>query len=168
VEVKPGEVKAQGPKGGHSVPVRSEIKVVHDATAGVLKVERVGESKLAHALHGTIRAHLANLMQGVTQGFEKTLEISGGGYNAKVAAGKLTLNLGYTHPIEVDVPKELVVECPSVVSVVVRGCDRQKVGQFAAEVRMKRPVEPYNLKGIKYRGEVVKKKAGKAAVGATK
>lgn len=156
-------VKVEGPKGKLDLALKPYVSVKVEGDK--VKVGRTEDSKQAMAQHGTTRAHIANMVRGVTQGFEKTLEISGSGYNAKLAGDKLTLLIGLTHPVEMKVPAGLAVEVPGPTVVTVRGADRQKVGQFAAELRGVRPVEPYKLKGIKYRGEYVKKKAGKAAAG---
>jgi large subunit ribosomal protein L6 len=127
-----------------------------------------GKTQQDMALWGTWRSHLANLLEGVSKGYEKGLEITGVGYNAKIAGDKLTLTLGFSHPVEIHVPKGLTVACPSATTISVKGVDKQAVGQFSAEIRAKRPAEPYNLKGIKYKDEVVRRKAGKTFVtGAT-
>lgn len=163
VKVEGPAVKVEGPKGKLELALAPFIKVKVEGDK--VKVDRTDDSKQAMCQHGTTRAHIANMVRGVTQGFEKTLEISGSGYNAKLAGDKLTLLIGLTHPVELKVPAGLTVEVPGPTIVTVRGADRQKVGQFAADLRAVRPVEPYKLKGIKYRGEYVKKKAGKAAAG---
>jgi large subunit ribosomal protein L6 len=120
------------------------------------------------ALWGTWRSHIANLVRGVSTGYEKNLEISGVGYNAKLDGQVLVLTLGYSHPVKLAIPKGLTVACGSPTAISVKGVDKQLVGQFAAEVREARPAEPYNLKGIKYKDEVVRRKAGKTFVtGAT-
>jgi large subunit ribosomal protein L6 len=127
-----------------------------------------GKSQQQKALWGTWRSHVANLVEGVSKGYEKNLEISGVGYNAKLAGVKLTMILGFSHTVEMEVPKGLTVACPSATSISVKGVDKQMVGEFAAQIRSKRPAEPYNLKGIKYKDEVVRRKAGKTFVtGAT-
>jgi large subunit ribosomal protein L6 len=127
-----------------------------------------GATQQEKALWGTWRSHVANLLEGVAKGYEKILEISGVGYNAKVQGDRLTLVLGFSHPIDMPVPKGLTVACPSATVISVKGVDKQLVGEFAAQIRAKRPAEPYNLKGIKYKDEVVRRKAGKTFVtGAT-
>lgn len=166
VKLAAGTVEVAGPKGALTLPVRAEVKVRQDGSR--LVVERAGESKLAHALHGTVRAHLANMMAGVTAGFEKTLEISGAGFGAALKGQMLQITLGLTHVVERPVPKGLTVEVPAATAIVVKGPDKHQVGQFAAELRALRPADNYKLKGIKYRGEVVRKKAGKTAVGVAK
>ena len=102
------------------------------------------------------------MVKGVSDGFERKLEINGVGYTAKIEGGKVVLNLGFSHPVSVDVPVGLDVEVPSQTSIAIRGCDKQQVGEFAARIRKLRPPEPYKGKGIKYEGELIKRKAGKA------
>lgn len=167
VAVNGRDVQVEGKKGKLTLELSPHVSAA--VKDGRILVSRAGNSKQAKAMHGTTRAHLANMVFGVNEGFEKILEVSGSGYGVKMQ-GKdlLVLTIGFTHPVQMKVPEGLTVECPSATAISVKGTDRRLVGQFAAEVRGLRPVEPYNLKGIKYRGEFVKKKAGKAAVGATK
>src|SRR5258706_6877602 len=160
-------ISAEGPAGKHAITLHAEISAKVEEGKRVV-VTAGGKGQQQKALWGTWRSHLANMLEGVSKGFEKTLEISGVGYNAKLAGDKLTMSLGFSHPVEMQVPKGLVVTCPSVTSINVKGVDKQLVGEFAAQVRGKRPAEPYNLKGIKYKDEVVRRKAGKTFVtGAT-
>jgi len=167
VTVSAQTVSAEGPAGKHSVTMHAEISAKIEGGKQVL-ITAKGKSQQQKALWGTWRSHVANLIEGVAKGYEKTLEISGVGYNAKLAGTKLTMVLGFSHPVEMDVPKGLVVACPSATSISVKGVDKQMVGEFAAQIRSKRPAEPYNLKGIKYKDEVVRRKAGKTFVtGAT-
>lgn len=166
VAVEGGLVRVEGPRGKLERPVLAEVEIVVEP--GRVVVRRRAETKRARAMHGTMRAHLANMVRGVVTPFEKALEISGAGYGAKKEGRSLILNLGWTHPIVREVPADLEVEVPSPVSIVVRGVDRQRVGQFAAELRALRPQDSYKQKGLKYRGEEVRKKAGKAAVGVAK
>ncbi|OGG45947.1 MAG: 50S ribosomal protein L6 [Candidatus Handelsmanbacteria bacterium RIFCSPLOWO2_12_FULL_64_10] len=167
VTVNGRTVEVEGKKGRLSLEMTLDVSAKVEASKVI--VERKGGSKQAKAMHGTTRAHIANMVVGVSEGFEKILEVSGSGYNVKMQ-GKdvLVLTVGWTRPIEMKVPAGLTVECPSPAQVTVRGPDKRAVGQFGAEVRGCRPMEPYKLKGIKYRGEQIKKKAGKAAIGATK
>jgi len=127
-----------------------------------LRVARGSDEPLARALHGTIRAHLANMVKGVTDGFERALSIVGVGYNAKVQGKKLTLQIGFSHPIDLEIPEGISVEVPQPTHVVVKGIDKQAVGEFAAQIRKIRPPEPYKGKGIRYENEQVVRKAGKA------
>jgi large subunit ribosomal protein L6 len=162
VAVKGNSVEAEGPFGKGTLQFRSEVSVAVEGSKVLVK--RSSEQKLVKALHGTTRAHVANLMIGVSKGFEKVLEINGVGYNGKIQGDKLVLTLGFSHTVELPVPKGVVVTTPSATTVEVKGVDPQRVGEFAAQVRRARPVEPYNLKGIKYRDEVIRKKAGKTFV----
>lgn len=161
VEIKGAYVRVKGPKGELSHTFPPVIKVTLED--GVMNVERISDEKFHRSMHGTARAVINNMVEGVTKGFQKVLEISGVGYRAEMNGTSLVLSLGYSHPIEV-VPTEgisfEVQERNNVI--VVSGYDKQVVGQTAAEIRAMRPVEPYKGKGIRYRGEYVRRKAGKA------
>jgi len=160
-------VSAEGPAGKHAVTLHPEISAKVEEGKRVV-VAAKGTSQQQKALWGTWRSHVANLLEGVSKGYEKNLEISGVGYNAKIQGTKLTMVLGFSHTIEMDVPKGLTVACASPTAISVKGVDKQLVGEFSAQIRGKRPAEPYNLKGIKYKDEVVRRKAGKTFVtGAT-
>jgi len=168
VAVSGQDVSAEGPAGKGSVTLPAGVSAkVEDGRRVV--VSSPGATKAQRMLWGTWRSHVANLVEGVAKGYQKELEITGVGYNAKmVGKDKLLMTLGYSHPVEMAVPKGLDVACPTPTLISVKGVDKRLVGQFAAEVRAKRVVEPYNLKGIKYRDEVVRRKAGKTFVtGAT-
>jgi large subunit ribosomal protein L6 len=167
VTVSGQSVSAEGPAGKGAVTLHAQVSAkVEDGKKVVVSCK--GKTQQDMALWGTWRSHLANLVEGVSKGYEKALEITGVGYNAKIAGDKLTIILGFSHPVEMTVPKGLTVACPSATTISVKGIDKQMVGQFAAEIRAKRPAEPYNLKGIKYKDEVVRRKAGKTFVtGAT-
>ena len=130
-----------------------------------LKVARTGEESSDKAIHGLYRALIANMVQGVVSGFSKELEIVGVGYRAQLQGKQLSLSVGFSHPVVVPVPEGITVEVPKPTMVVVRGSDKQLVGQFAANLRGIAPPEPYKGKGIKYAGEVIRRKAGKAATG---
>ncbi len=159
-------VAAEGPAGKASMTIHAEVAAKVDGKRVVVTCR--GKTQQQRALWGTWRSHLANLVEGVAKGYEKVLEITGVGYNAKVLGEKLVMALGFSHPVEMAIPKGLTVACPSVTAISVKGVDKHQVGQFAANVRAARPAEPYNLKGIKYRDEVVRRKAGKTFVtGAT-
>ncbi|MEW6743013.1 MAG: 50S ribosomal protein L6 [Planctomycetota bacterium] len=143
------------------------ISVEIDKTAREIRFHRTSDGRQERALHGLYRAISANMVHGLTKGFERQLEIVGIGYNAKVdssevGGGKLVLQVGFCHPILLDIPNELTVECPKATSIVIRGSDKQKVGQFAADVRRVRPPEPYKGKGIRYVDEHVRRKTGKS------
>jgi large subunit ribosomal protein L6 len=160
-------VSAEGPAGKGQVTLHAGVSAKVEEGKRVVVSSKAG-SKLERSRWGTCRSHVANLLEGVSKGYEKILEINGVGYNAKVQGEKLLMVLGYSHPVEMSIPKGLTVACPSPTVVSVKGVDKQLVGEFAAEVRDKRPAEPYNLKGLKYRDEVVRRKAGKTFVtGAT-
>ena len=120
------------------------------------------DSKEADAMSGTMRALVANMVNGVTKGFEKKLSLVGVGFRAQAAGSKLNLQIGYSHPVSKDMPAGVKVETPSQTEIVIKGVDRQAVGQVAAEVRALRPPEPYKGKGIRYQGEQIRRKAGKA------
>ena len=127
-----------------------------------LIVERPSEMKEHKALHGLTRTLLSNMVEGVTKGFSKTLDINGVGYRAAKAGKVLTLNLGYSHPITFEEADGITIEVPNANQIIVKGTDKQKVGQLAAEIRSKRPPEPYLGKGVKYSDERIRRKAGKA------
>jgi large subunit ribosomal protein L6 len=125
-------------------------------------VTRPSDDKYHRAMHGLFRSLLANMVQGVTQGFEKRLELSGLGYRAQVQGNTLTLSLGYSHPINFAIPSDIKIEADSPTSLVISGIDKQRVGQVAAQIRAFRKPEPYKGKGIKYAGERIRRKAGKS------
>jgi large subunit ribosomal protein L6 len=162
VEVKLAEamVSVKGPKGQLSQPLHPLVKVTQ--SDGSLRVERQGDSALARAVSGTTRALVNNMVQGVTKGFEKKLTIVGVGFRAAVQGKKLNLTLGYSHPIAYAIPDGITIECPDQTNIVVRGSDKQVVGQVAAEIRGYRPPEPYKGKGVRYTDEhIVRKEAKK-------
>lgn len=158
-------VKVKGPKGEMSFTVAHGVDVAVEPK--VITVTQVGGGKQALALHGTTRAVLANMVTGVTTGFSKSLEITGTGYRAQMSGKKLTLQLGYSHPIEFDPPAGITIQVESPTKLTVSGYDKGLVGQVAANIRGFRPPEPYKAKGIKYAGEYIRRKAGKAAGGKT-
>lgn len=156
-----GEVlKAKGPKGELSMPLHPEVGLnIEDGTA---KVAAKSGSKFAVAMSGTTRALINNLVTGVNEGFEKKLELVGVGYRAKAQGKSLNLTLGFSHPVDYPVPEGIDIETPSQTEIVVKGIDKQKVGQVAAEIRAFRPPEPYKGKGVRYADEhVVRKEAKK-------
>ena len=130
--------------------------------AGVLTVERPSDDKEHRALHGLTRSLIANMVTGVTEGFKKDLEINGVGYRAAMQGTKLVMTLGYSHPVEIEAPEGIKFEVTDTTKITVSGADKQKVGQIAAEIRGKRPPEPYLGKGIKYVDEHIRRKSGKA------
>ena len=161
VEVGDGEVTVKGPKGELHQAVSPEMRIERsDAT---LTVERPSDRGEHRALHGLTRTLIANMVVGVTDGFEKRLEIQGVGYRARLQGNQLELSLGYSHPVSVTPPDGIEFEVPQPTEVVVRGIDKQLVGEIAAQVRKQRPPEPYKGKGVRYAGEYVRRKVGKRA-----
>lgn len=156
-------VTVEGPKGKLEWEHHSEVKVSVE-TEGVT-VDRASGSRLSRALHGTTRQLIHNMVTGVSAGFQRDLEIVGVGYNASVQGKKLVLQIGFCHPVEMPLPDGIEVETPKPINITVRGIDKQKVGQFAADIRRVRPPEPYKGKGIRYKDEEVKRKAAKSFAG---
>ena len=150
-----------GPKGTLTQNIDSVIKVNIDGQN--LSFEIAKETPESNAKHGLYRALAHNMVVGVSDGFSKTLQISGVGYKASVSGNKLVMNLGFSHPVEVEIPEGLHVTTPSATDVVISGIDRQKVGQFASKIKYIRPVEPYHGYGIRYSDQVVIRKVGKTA-----
>lgn len=157
-----GSVKVKGPKGELSFDHRHEVGVEVEDKQVIVKRLAPEADKQARALHGLTRALIQNMVVGVTEGYEKKLEINGVGYNAKLEGQKLVFNLGFAHTVSVDVPKGIEIECKNPTNIAVRGCDKQMVGELAARIRKLRPPEPYKGKGIKYAEEIIRRKAGKA------
>jgi large subunit ribosomal protein L6 len=156
-----GLVKVKGPKGELSQQVSSEMKIEQDA--GVLTVARPTDRGEHRALHGLTRSLIANMVEGVTDGFEKRLEIQGVGYRARLQGKALELSVGYSHPVAISAPDGIEFEVPQPTQIIVRGIDKQLVGEMAARIRRVRPPEPYKGKGIRYAGEQVRRKVGKRA-----
>ncbi|HEX3324801.1 MAG TPA: 50S ribosomal protein L6 [Solirubrobacterales bacterium] len=161
VEVAPGRVAVKGPKGELAQTLSSDMKV--EQSDGTLTVARPTDRGEHRALHGLTRSLIANMVEGVTDGFEKRLEIQGVGYRAQLKGKNLELALGYSHPVSVEAPEGIDFEVPQPTEIIVRGIDKQLVGQVAADIRKRRPPEPYKGKGIRYRGEHVARKVGKRA-----
>ena len=163
VDVKIGEgnvVTVKGPKGELTQSLRPELIITMEN--GHIHVARPSEDKLHRSLHGLTRSLINDMVVGVTKGFQKELEINGVGYRASKEGNKLVMNLGYSHLVTVEEIDGITIEVPAQNKVVIHGIDKQKVGQFAANVRAKRPPEPYKGKGIKYANEVIRHKEGKA------
>ena len=163
VDVKIGEgnvVTVKGPKGELTQSLRPEMTITMEN--GHIHVARPSEDKLHRSLHGLTRSLINDMVVGVTKGFQKELEINGVGYRASKEGNKLVMNLGYSHLVTVEEIDGITIEVPAQNKVVIHGIDKQKVGQFAANVRAKRPPEPYKGKGIKYANEVIRHKEGKA------
>ncbi|WP_334329130.1 50S ribosomal protein L6 [Companilactobacillus sp. HBUAS59699] len=154
---KDENITVKGPKGELTRHFNSKIKLTLEGNEA--KFDR--ESENDKALHGTMRANLNNMVEGVTKGFEKKLELRGVGYRAQVKGDTLTLSVGYSHPVVMDAPKGIKIESPSNTEINISGISKQKVGQFAAEIRDVRPPEPYKGKGIRYVDEYVRRKEGK-------
>ena len=152
-------VTVKGPKGELTTVINPDITVKVDA--GVITVSRPSDDKEHRALHGLSRTLINNMVIGVTEGFSKTLEVNGVGYRAAKEGNKLVMNLGYSHQVFVEEEGDITIEVPDPNKVIIRGIDKQHVGQFAADVRNKRPPEPYKGKGIKYADEVIRRKEGK-------
>ncbi len=161
VSISPGRVQVNGPLGelSQAVPVRMQVEKQDDRIVVSRPTER-GEDR---ALHGLTRTLIANMVEGVTNGFEKHLEIQGVGYRAQLKGSDLELAVGYSHPVTIKPPDGIAFEVPAPTQIVVKGTDKQKVGQTAAEIRRVRPPEPYKGKGIRYRDEQVRRKVGKRA-----
>jgi large subunit ribosomal protein L6 len=161
VEIAPGLVAVKGPKGALAQPLSTDMKI--EQSDGVLTVARPTDRGEHRALHGLTRSLIANMVEGVTEGFEKRLEIQGVGYRAQLKGRNLELALGYSHPVAIEAPDGIEFEVPQPTEIIVRGIDKQLVGQVAADIRKRRPPEPYKGKGIRYRGEHVARKVGKRA-----
>lgn len=156
-------VSVEGPKGKLTWTHRPEVSVEVEENGGNLSVSRDGDSREARAFHGLTRSLIQNMMIGVTEGYQKKLEVVGVGYLAAVSGDTLQLRVGFANEVHKKIPSDLQVACPDQTHIVVTGCDKQRVGQFAAEVRAVRKPEPYKGKGVRYEGEHVKIKPGKAA-----
>ncbi len=159
-ELKGPKLYVQGPKGKLEMDIHPRIKV--SVAQNQVQVERATDVPSDRALHGLIRSMIQNMMVGVTQGFLKELEIVGVGFKAQVKGKFLNLALGYTHPIDHEIPEGVSVVCPNPTRVAVSGCDKQKVGQVASDIRRYHKPEPYKGKGIHYVGEHIRRKQGKA------
>lgn len=156
-------VSVEGPQGKLNYEHRPEVEVAVDETGKAVNVTRGRNDRFSRAYHGLTRALINNMVIGVKKGYEKRLEIHGVGYVGSVQGNQLSLRVGFANEIKKNIPSELDVTCPDQTHIVVKGCDKQKVGAFASEVRAVRKPEPYKGKGIRYQGEYVKIKPGKAA-----
>jgi large subunit ribosomal protein L6 len=161
VAIDPGRVMVNGPLG--ELTQRFPNRIAVERADDTLVVKRPSDRGDDRALHGLVRTLVANMVEGVTNGFEKRLEIQGVGYRAALRGTALELSVGYSHPVVMDAPQGISFEVPAPTQVVVKGVDKQQVGQIAAEVRKVRPPEPYKGKGIRYEGEFVRRKVGKRA-----
>ena len=161
VEIAPGNIAVKGPKGELKQTLSGDMTV--EQSDGVVTVARPTDRGEHRALHGLTRSLIANMVEGVTEGFEKRLEIQGVGYRAALKGKNLELALGYSHPVAIDAPEGIDFEVPQPTEVIVKGIDKQLVGQVAADIRKRRPPEPYKGKGIRYKDEQVLRKVGKRA-----
>jgi large subunit ribosomal protein L6 len=171
VALEDRRVRVRGPKGELSLDVHPALTLDLDAQGRTLTVGRTGEQKFDRAVQGTTRSLLANMVAGVTEGFQKVLEVHGVGYRARIEGGRLVLQVGFSHPVQREVLTGLTVTAEQVRQtggvmhvITISGADKQQVGEFAAEIRRVKPPEPYLAKGIRYRGEQIRRKAGKAFV----
>ena len=165
VEINIGEsnlVTVKGPKGTLTQQLAPAMTISQEGS--VLHVTRPNDAKENRALHGLTRSLLHNMVVGVTDGFKKELDVNGVGYRVAKEGKKLVMNLGYSHQVTMEEPEGITIDVPNPSKIIISGADKQKVGQFAAEVREKRPPEPYKGKGIKYTDEVIRRKEGKTGV----
>jgi large subunit ribosomal protein L6 len=161
VEIAPGNIAVKGPKGELRQTLSQEMAI--EQAEGAVTVARPTDRGEHRALHGLTRSLIANMVEGVTEGFEKRLEIQGVGYRAQLKGKNLELALGFSHPVPVEAPEGIEFEVPQPTEIIIRGIDKQLVGQVAADIRKRRPPEPYKGKGIRYQGETVLRKVGKRA-----
>jgi large subunit ribosomal protein L6 len=160
VELSGRNVKVSGPKGELTVPIASGVEVRQEDSNVI--VERATDAPSNRAMHGLTRSLIQNAVTGVTEGFTKTLNISGVGYRAALRGNDINLQVGYSHPVSISPREGIEFEVPNATTIIVRGIDKQRVGQTAAEIRMVRPPEPYKGKGIRYTDEQIRRKVGKA------
>lgn len=163
VTIEGSRVSVKGPKGQLEQEFHPDIRV--ELENGHIRVSRPSDDKEHRALHGLTRSLVANMVEGVTNGFQRNLELKGVGYRAQKQGNKLVLSVGYSHPVEIHPPEGVEIDVPQPTKISVRGIDKQKVGQVAANIRAVRPPEPYLGKGIMYEGERIRRKAGKAGKG---
>lgn len=161
VTIEPGSVRVKGPRGELAQTVSREMAI--EKEDGTIVVKRPTDRGEHRALHGLTRSLIANMVLGVTEGFEKRLEIQGVGYRAQLKGKALELAVGYSHPVSIPAPEGIEIEVPMPTQIVVKGIDKQAVGEIAAQIRKTRPPEPYKGKGIRYAGEYVARKVGKRA-----
>ena len=160
IKIEGQNVTVKGPKGALSKEFHKNMKITVDGN--VLKVERPDDEPSNRSLHGLTRTLINNMIEGTTKGFERKLEVNGVGYRAQKQGTKLVLNLGYSHPVEMEAPEGITFDVPNANEIIVKGMDKELVGQTAAVIRTKRPPEVYRGKGIKYAEEVIRRKEGKA------
>ena len=160
VNINANTVTVKGPNGTLTMDAHPNMDISVEGSEII--VSRPNDQKENRSLHGLTRTLIANMVTGVTEGFKKTLEVNGVGYRVQLQGSTLVMNLGFSHQVTMEAPEGIKIECPSATSIVISGADKQKVGQFAAQVREKRPPEPYKGKGIKYSDEHIRRKEGKA------
>ena len=154
-------VTVKGSKGSLINTFNDQLTIVLEDS--IIKVSRTSEEKFIKSIHGTTTALIKNMIEGVTNGYSKTLLLNGVGYRAAIAGKKITLQVGFSHPVEFVTPEGITVECPTNTEIIISGSDKQVVGEFAANIRKIRPPEPYKGKGIKYKEEIIRRKEGKRA-----
>ncbi len=162
VQIADGKVRVEGPKGKLELSYHRNMKVEHDDKAKALKVTRPDDERQNRALHGLTRSLLQNMVEGVTKGYERRLKIEGIGYQARLDKKVLVLTVGYANAVEKPPPEGVTVELADPTTIIIKGADKQRVGQYAAEVRAVRKPEPYKGKGIRYENEQVRRKEGKS------
>ncbi len=162
IKVDAGKLSVKGPKGTLTQMVDPRIKVEIDAAGSAVNFSRSNDDRVDRSMHGLYRALCRNMVEGVTTGYAKRLEIHGVGYQAKVEKGSLSLSVGFSNPVVLPIPKGITIETPNPTTVDVKGIDRQQVGEFSARIRGTRPPEPYQGKGVRYAGEQIRRKAGKS------
>ncbi|MGN0521492.1 MAG: 50S ribosomal protein L6 [Eubacterium sp.] len=160
VNINANTVTVKGPNGTLSMDAHPNMDI--SVQGNEIIVSRPNDEKENRSLHGLTRSLVANMVTGVTEGFKKNLEVNGVGYRVQLQGNTLVMNLGYSHQVTMEAPEGIKIECPSANAIIISGADKQKVGQFAAQVREKRPPEPYKGKGIKYAEEHIRRKEGKA------
>jgi large subunit ribosomal protein L6 len=165
VTLADGKISAKGPKGELAFQFHPAMTVTFDSGTSKVLVTRSNDDRLSRSLHGLTRNLIANMIKGVTDGFSKTLEVVGVGYQASLKGKAISVQVGWANPLVVEPPPGITFEVPDPTHIVVKGCDKHLVGQVAADIRKQRPPEPYKGKGIRYQGEYVRRKAGKAFAG---
>ncbi len=165
VTLADGQITLKGPKGELSLKYHPAMSVAFDSAESKIRVTRPNDQRLNRSLHGLTRNLINNMVKGVTEGFQKNLEVVGVGYQASLKGKSVSVNVGWANPLVVEAPEGITFEVPDPTHILIKGADKQLVGQVAADIRRRRPPEPYKGKGIRYQGEFVRRKAGKAFAG---